>query len=285
MTTEDELPSHRSGGLSGGDPSSETGPIRGADLARAALETARARNAARRATQGSRRRMGSRPSPGEPTADVAGGPGEPGGPGAVEASPGSDPAGGSSAGGPLSGGRSSGARSSRSSGTGSAGTRSQSAGGRLQRRGTLGLRRTRWSGSGPDRARDPQSFDTALNTWVSVHGSPTDLAVATVFGRWAEIVGADIASHAVPVALVDGDLLLQAESTAWATQLRLLAPTISQRINGRVGRGTVTRDPGTGADGTELAVRQPDRSGSRPTRHLRLVDSGPVRVDPVWAVR
>ena len=76
---------------------------------------------------------------------------------------------------------------------------------------------------------------------MSVHGSRTDLAVATVFGRWAEIVGADVASHAVPVSLVDGDLLLQAESTAWASQLRLLAPTISQRINGRVGRGTVTR--------------------------------------------
>jgi predicted nucleic acid-binding Zn ribbon protein len=67
------------------------------------------------------------------------------------------------------------------------------------------------------------------------------LAHATLFGRWSEIVGGAIAAHAAPKSLVDGDLLIEAESTAWATQLRMLAPTLMQRINGRVGRGTVGR--------------------------------------------
>jgi predicted nucleic acid-binding Zn ribbon protein len=105
----------------------------------------------------------------------------------------------------------------------------------------VGLRRTRWSAAGPDKARDPQAFGSALDGWARSRGSSRDLANATVFGRWSEIVGTDIASHATPVSLVDGELLMQAESTAWATQLRLLAPTLLQRINTRVGRGTVSR--------------------------------------------
>jgi predicted nucleic acid-binding Zn ribbon protein len=43
------------------------------------------------------------------------------------------------------------------------------------------------------------------------------------------------------VSLVDGELVLQAESTAWATQLRLLAPTVVKRINQELGDGSVRR--------------------------------------------
>ena len=38
------------------------------------------------------------------------------------------------------------------------------------------------------------------------------------------MVGAEIAKHSRPVKLEDGELTVEAESTAWATQLRLLAP-------------------------------------------------------------
>src|SRR3712207_8885100 len=36
------------------------------------------------------------------------------------------------------------------------------------------------------------------------------------------IFGSDIADHCIPLSLRDGELVLQAESTAWATQLRTL---------------------------------------------------------------
>ena len=45
-------------------------------------------------------------------------------------------------------------------------------------------------------------------------------------GRWAAIVGAEVAAHAEPVAFDDGELVVSADSTAWATQIRLLAPTL-----------------------------------------------------------
>ncbi|GGL97395.1 hypothetical protein GCM10011594_16440 [Nakamurella endophytica] len=88
-----------------------------------------------------------------------------------------------------------------------------------------------------------------LRRWVSQHGSADELSRATVFGRWTEIVGEDLAQHCRPVSLVDGDLVLQAESTAWATQLRMLAPQIVQRINTELGTRAVRRVRAQGPSG------------------------------------
>jgi predicted nucleic acid-binding Zn ribbon protein len=43
-------------------------------------------------------------------------------------------------------------------------------------------------------------------------------------------VGADISQHASPVSLIDGVLTLQTSSTAWATQLKLVAPAILETV-------------------------------------------------------
>jgi predicted nucleic acid-binding Zn ribbon protein len=61
-----------------------------------------------------------------------------------------------------------------------------------------------------------------------------------VFGRWTGVVGEDIASHATPMTLKDGVLSIAAESTAWATQLRMLQGQILAKINAAVGQGVVT---------------------------------------------
>jgi predicted nucleic acid-binding Zn ribbon protein len=103
-----------------------------------------------------------------------------------------------------------------------------------------GLRRRRWSGSGPD-ARDPQPLSATLRTWVATAGTGADLKKATLFGRWEKIVGPEVADHCAPVSLVDGELVVEAESTAWATQIRMLAPQIVRRINAEVGDRTVLR--------------------------------------------
>lgn len=66
-------------------------------------------------------------------------------------------------------------------------------------------------------------------------------SAAAVVGRWDQLVGADIAAHARPTSLVDGQLVLVAESTVWATQLRLLSGQLLARIAGEVGAGVVTR--------------------------------------------
>ena len=95
-------------------------------------------------------------------------------------------------------------------------------------------------GSGPD-ARDPQPLGATLRTWVASAGAGADLKKATLFAKWAEIVGAEVADHCAPVSLVDGELVLQAESTAWATQIRMLAPQLLRRINAEVGDRSVLR--------------------------------------------
>jgi predicted nucleic acid-binding Zn ribbon protein len=61
----------------------------------------------------------------------------------------------------------------------------------------------------------------------------------TVFGRWPHVVGEDIAAHATPTALRDGVLNVTAESTAWATQLRMLQGQILAKISAAVGPGIV----------------------------------------------
>jgi predicted nucleic acid-binding Zn ribbon protein len=118
----------------------------------------------------------------------------------------------------------------------------------LVRRSTQKGRR-RWSGAGPDAGRDPQPFGAVLKRWVDQAGVGADLTKAQLFGRWDQIVGREVADHARPVSLVDGELVVQAESTAWATQLRLLAPTVVKRINQELGDGSVRRIRAQGPSG------------------------------------
>ena len=54
-------------------------------------------------------------------------------------------------------------------------------------------------------------------------------------------MGAEIADHCTPLSLRDGELVLQAESTAWATQLRQLQRQLLSRIAAAVGRDVVRR--------------------------------------------
>ena len=140
----------------------------------------------------------------------------------------------------------------------------------LSRRGAAkNLKRRRWSGSGPD-ARDPQPLSSTLRTWVAGAGAGADLTKATIFGRWPQIVGADIADHCAPVSLVDGELLVQAESTAWATQIRMLSGQLVRRIRRRGGGTVGEADPGPRTGSTVLEVREPARLRPGPPRHLRL---------------
>jgi predicted nucleic acid-binding Zn ribbon protein len=101
-------------------------------------------------------------------------------------------------------------------------------------------RRRRWSGAGPD-DRDPQPFGRLVSRVSLDRGWSPRLTDATVLGRWPHLVGADIADHCIPLSLRDGELVLQAESTAWATQLRTLQRQLLGRLAGAVGKDVVRR--------------------------------------------
>ena len=95
------------------------------------------------------------------------------------------------------------------------------------------------SGARPD-DRDPQLLDDAMGRLIAHHGWEVDLKVQGVFGRWAELVGQEVADHCTPESFDEGRLVVRTDSTAWATQLKLLAPSVVRRLNEELGHGTVT---------------------------------------------
>lgn len=103
--------------------------------------------------------------------------------------------------------------------------------------GTAGRRH--WSGPGPD-TRDPQPLGRVARDVAKKHGWSSRVAEGTVLGHWPSVVGHQIAEHATPTALRDGVLSVSAESTAWATQLRIMQAQLLARIAAEVGDGVVT---------------------------------------------
>jgi predicted nucleic acid-binding Zn ribbon protein len=99
------------------------------------------------------------------------------------------------------------------------------------------------SGAHPD-DRDPQPLDTSIGRLIEQQGWGTDVRVHGVFSRWDVIVGRDVAQHARPTSYTredeGGRLVVQTDSTAWATQMRMLAGNLVRRLNEELGDGTVT---------------------------------------------
>ena len=101
-------------------------------------------------------------------------------------------------------------------------------------------RRRRWSGAKPD-DRDPQPLGRLAARIAGERGWSAHLTNGQVFAKWAALVGDEVAEHARPTQLKDGELTVQADSTAWATQLRLLQRQLLARIAKGVGHGVVKR--------------------------------------------
>ncbi len=109
--------------------------------------------------------------------------------------------------------------------------------------GQVALRRSRrrrppdeatWSGARAD-ARDPVLAAAAVESVLQSRGWHPQIAVHTVTGRWDEIVGPAIAAHAQLDGFTDGVLQVRCDSTAWATQLRLLVPELLARLTEEAG--------------------------------------------------
>ncbi len=65
-------------------------------------------------------------------------------------------------------------------------------------------------------------------------------------------------------------LTVRADSTAWATQLRLLVPALLRRLAEEVGDGTVDKVRGARPGRAVVAAGPPGAPGRGPARHLRL---------------
>jgi predicted nucleic acid-binding Zn ribbon protein len=83
---------------------------------------------------------------------------------------------------------------------------------------------------------DPTLISDVLTNLVADRQWESGLAEGNLFAQWEKIVGSDIATHTTPISILDGVLLIQCSSTAWATQLQAvhdqLVTTISSSAPG-----------------------------------------------------
>lgn len=119
---------------------------------------------------------------------------------------------------------------------------------RRKRNRTANLGRRNWSGAGAD-DRDPQPVGALMKRLLDERGWNKDLTVARLFADWTALVGDEVAAHCTPTELRDGQLRLSAASSAWATQIRLLAPTLLARLSTQLGAGVVIGVSVTGPAG------------------------------------
>ncbi len=68
-----------------------------------------------------------------------------------------------------------------------------------------------------------------------------EAASSAIFGNWPGMGRPELAEHTRPDRFEDGELTVVADSTTWATQLRLLSSTLVRRLNEELGHGTVRR--------------------------------------------
>ncbi len=134
------------------------------------------------------------------------------------------------------------------------------------RRRRPGQPATTMSGSGRD-GRDPALIGDQVDRLMSERGWQVDVAVGSVMGRWPHIVGGEVAAHVVPVSFEAGVLTVRADSTAWATQMRLLGSTLLGRIDEEVGVGTVVelKVNGPSAPSWSKGLRRAPGPGPRDT--------------------
>ena len=78
---------------------------------------------------------------------------------------------------------------------------------------------------------DPIELADALERVLgSLDAPPPDL-LSTVFARWEEVVGVDVARHCRPAAVEGDRLVVLASDSVWASEVQWLADRVLARIN------------------------------------------------------
>ena len=78
--------------------------------------------------------------------------------------------------------------------------------------------------------RDPLGLGEVIDGLAAKLGWNSPLARSELLASWAEIAGVETAEHSTPVGIEEGMLTVQCDSTAWATQLRLMRSQIATQI-------------------------------------------------------
>ena len=89
--------------------------------------------------------------------------------------------------------------------------------------------------------RDPLRAAGALDTLAAEMGWTGPMAEATVAIEWRELVGENIADHSSVVSVAEKTLHVQCDSSAWATQLRLMRQELLTRIAEHIPEAKIDR--------------------------------------------
>jgi predicted nucleic acid-binding Zn ribbon protein len=78
--------------------------------------------------------------------------------------------------------------------------------------------------------REPKGIADVLGAMTNDLGWTEPLAQSEVVQAWPMVVGDEMAAHSTPVTIEDHALVIRCDSTAWATQLRLMRAQITTTI-------------------------------------------------------
>ena len=80
------------------------------------------------------------------------------------------------------------------------------------------------------RRDEPGKLSEVLDELITTRDWKKGIAEGTLFSNWRKIVGDEVANHCEPITLLEGRLTIRAETTAWATQLRLIQDEILKTL-------------------------------------------------------
>lgn len=115
--------------------------------------------------------------------------------------------------------------------------------------------------------RDPSGIGEVIEGMAESFGWTSPLARGELLTSWPELVGADVAAHCEPAGIDEGVLTVQCDSTAWATQLRIMRADILTTILRRYPEAQVSsiRFIGPGAPSWKRGPRSVPGRGPRDT--------------------
>lgn len=82
-----------------------------------------------------------------------------------------------------------------------------------------------------DANRDPIKLSTGIDELVGEFNWSAQLSKAELFVSWPNIVGVDVANACTPTSLDNSVMHIDCNSTAWATQMRLMSAQVLAEVN------------------------------------------------------
>lgn len=115
--------------------------------------------------------------------------------------------------------------------------------------------------------RDPRGLGDAIDSLTVQLGWNSPLAQSELLASWADVAGDETSKHSTPAGIEEGVLTVHCESTAWATQLRLMRVDIMNHIAVRYPDAGITsiRFQGPGAPSWKKGPRSIPGRGPRDT--------------------